>query len=62
MEEMKREIDVVVVERKGMQENVEGEVKGLGETWRRGVGRCLETEVAAEGLRREIEEVKGAGR
>jgi pre-mRNA-splicing factor SPF27 len=48
------EIDGVVVERKGAQEAVQGEVRGLEEAWRRGVGRVLETEVAAEGLRREV--------
>ena len=52
--ERKTEIDGVVVERKGAQENVGGEVKGLEETWKRGVGRILETEVAAERVRREI--------
>lgn len=50
----KTEIDVVVVERKTAQENVGGEVQGLEETWKRGVSRILETEVAAEGVRREI--------
>jgi pre-mRNA-splicing factor SPF27 len=40
--------------RKSGQENVRGEIEGLEQTWRRGVGRILEVEVAAEGLRREI--------
>jgi len=57
----KTEIDYVVVARKGAQEGVAGEIMGLGETWRRGVGRVLETEVAAEGLRREILERRRAG-
>jgi len=52
--ERKVEIDGVVIERKNAQEAVGGEVKGLEEAWKRGVGRVLETEVAAEGLRREI--------
>jgi len=51
----------VVVARKSAQEGVAGEIVGLGETWRRGVGRVLETEVAAEGLRREILERRRAG-
>lgn len=50
----KQKIDVVVVERKSAQEAVAGEVKGLEEAWRGGVGRVLETEVAAEGVRREV--------
>jgi pre-mRNA-splicing factor SPF27 len=49
----KTEIDVLVVERKNAQESVAGEIKGLEEGWKRGVGRVLETEVAAEGIRRE---------
>ena len=57
----KTEIDHVVVARKSAQEEVAGEMTGLGETWKRGVGRVLETEVAAEGLRREILERRRAG-
>ena len=49
--ETKTEIDGVVVERKTAQESVGGELKGLEETWKRGVGRVLETEVAAEAVR-----------
>jgi pre-mRNA-splicing factor SPF27 len=49
--ERKAEIDGVVVERKTAQENVGGELKSLEETWKRGVGRVLETEVAAESVR-----------
>ena len=57
----KTEIDGVVIERKTAQEAVGGEVKGLEETWKRGVGRVLETEVAAEGIRREILERRREG-
>lgn len=57
----KQEIDVVVVERKNRQEGVGGEVKLLEENWKRGVGKVLETEVAAEGLRREILDMRRAG-
>jgi pre-mRNA-splicing factor SPF27 len=59
--ERKTEIDGVVLERKGAQEAVGGEVKGLEETWKRGVGRVLETEVAAEGVRKEILERRREG-
>ncbi|KAK0107002.1 hypothetical protein ONS95_003717 [Cadophora gregata] len=61
LEERKGEIDGVVIERKRAQEEVGGEIKGLEETWRRGVGRVLETEVAAEGVRREILESRRDG-
>jgi pre-mRNA-splicing factor SPF27 len=59
--ERKAAIDGVVVERRGMQEGVGAEVKGLQEGWRRGVGRVLETEVAAEGIRREVLERRRDG-
>ncbi|RDW61085.1 hypothetical protein BP6252_12468 [Coleophoma cylindrospora] len=52
--EKKQAIDVVVVERKNRQENAGGEIKLLEENWKRGVGKVLETEVAAENLRKEI--------
>lgn len=57
----REEIDGVVLERKGAQEAVGGEVEGLREGWRRGVGRVLETEVAAEGVRREVLERRRGG-
>ena len=59
--ERKTEIDILVVERRNAQEAVGGEVKGLEEGWRKGVGRVLETEVAAEGVRREILERRRRG-
>ncbi|RKU45728.1 hypothetical protein DL546_007956 [Coniochaeta pulveracea] len=40
------------------QEEVSGDIKSLEETWKRGVGRVLETEVATETLRREVLEVR----
>ena len=40
--------------RQQMQVNVNGELAGLDEGWRKTVGRMVEVEVAAEGLRREI--------
>ncbi|PVH80577.1 BCAS2 family protein [Cadophora sp. DSE1049] len=61
LEERKAEIDGVVIERKRAQEEVGGEIRGLEETWRKGVGRVLETEVAAEGVRREILERRREG-
>lgn len=57
----KDEIDVVVIGRKDAQEAVEAEIRGLEEGWKKGVGRVLETEVAAEGVRREILERRRAG-
>lgn len=59
--ERKAEIDEVVIARKGAQEGVGPEVKGLEEGWKRGVGRVLETEVACEQLRREILERRRQG-
>jgi pre-mRNA-splicing factor SPF27 len=57
----KTEIDHVVIERKTAQDAVGGEITGLEETWKRGVGRVLETEVAAESVRGEILERRRAG-
>lgn len=56
----KEAVDVVVVQRKNAQEGVAGELQGLAETWKRGVGRVLETEIAAENVRREILERRRA--
>ncbi|RFU28690.1 hypothetical protein B7463_g7647, partial [Scytalidium lignicola] len=57
----KEEIDRVVVERKNRQEEVCGEIKMLQENWRKGIGRVLETEVAAENVRREILDRRRSG-
>jgi len=59
--ERKEEIDRVVVQRRAMQEEVAGEIGALEEGWKKGVGRVLETEVAAEGVRREILERRREG-
>lgn len=59
--ERKTVIENTVIERKNAQEAVGGEIRGLEETWKRGVGRILETEVAAEGVRREILERRREG-
>ncbi|KAF2841989.1 hypothetical protein M501DRAFT_373653 [Patellaria atrata CBS 101060] len=60
---LEREIRAVRAEREGVemarrevQEGVRAEIAGLEEGWRRGVGRVVETEVAAEGVRREAVE------
>ncbi|KAI1081382.1 Pre-mRNA-splicing factor SPF27 [Whalleya microplaca] len=58
----RREVDVVNLGRKHVQDEVGAELRGLEDAWRRGVGRVLEVEVAAEGLRREVlERQRGGG-
>ena len=52
--ERKAEIDMLAVERRNAQDGVGGEFRTLEEGWRREVGRVLETEIAAEELRREV--------
>ncbi|KNG51014.1 bcas2 family protein [Stemphylium lycopersici] len=47
--------------RRAQQDNASGEIKTLEETWRKGVGRVLETEVAAEGLKQQIMDKRRAG-
>ncbi|KZL84101.1 breast carcinoma amplified sequence 2 [Colletotrichum incanum] len=60
--ETKRLIDVLTVARRRQQEEVAAEMKGLEETWKQGVGRTLETEIAVEQLRREVlEEMRARG-
>lgn len=54
----KRDVDLVTIQRQRVQGEAGGEIRNLDETWRRGVGRVLETEVAAEGLRREVLEAE----
>jgi pre-mRNA-splicing factor SPF27 len=58
LEAAKREIDILALKRNRAQEEVSGEIQSLEETWKRGVGRVLETEVATEALRREVLEVR----
>jgi pre-mRNA-splicing factor SPF27 len=50
------DVDRLTVERQRSQQMVEGEMKGLEEQWRKGVGRVLEVEVAVEGVKGEIRE------
>ncbi|RTE72322.1 hypothetical protein BHE90_013269, partial [Fusarium euwallaceae] len=52
----KREVDLVNLERQKRQGAVGAEIKALDDTWRAGVGRVLETEVAVEELRGRIRE------
>lgn len=47
--------------RRSQQEGVHGEIKTLEDTWKKGVGRVLETEVAAEGLKQQILDKRRAG-
>lgn len=58
----KTEVEVVNKERKAAQTGVEAEMKRLEERWRKGVGRVLEVEVAAEAMRRQILEKRREGR
>ncbi|KAG6006795.1 hypothetical protein E4U21_006686 [Claviceps maximensis] len=50
----KRQIDEVNFVRARRQGDVKGELDSLEDTWRKGVGRVLETEIAVEGLRAEM--------
>ncbi|KAG5925124.1 hypothetical protein E4U42_004463 [Claviceps africana] len=52
----KRQIDEVNYLRAQRQGDVKGELESLEETWRKGLGRVLETEIAVEGLRAEMRE------
>lgn len=56
----KREVDLVTLQRQRAQAETGGEIRHLDETWRRGVGRVLETEIAAEALRRQVLEAERA--
>lgn len=53
----RRDIDLVTLRRQRLQHEHGGEITGLDETWRKGVGRVLEAEIAAEGLRREVDAI-----
>ncbi|KAF2654455.1 hypothetical protein K491DRAFT_600900 [Lophiostoma macrostomum CBS 122681] len=59
--DLRRQNEEVETLRRSQQESVQGEITTLEETWKRGVGRVLETEVAAEGLRQQILERRRAG-
>lgn len=55
----KRNIELVNNERRRMQIEVGEELKGLDATWRRGVSRVLETELAVEKLKQELRQRRG---
>ncbi|KAI0402536.1 Pre-mRNA-splicing factor SPF27 [Xylaria palmicola] len=57
----RRDVDVVNLERRRRQDDVGEELRALGDAWRRGVGRVLETEVATEALRRQVLEKQRGG-
>jgi pre-mRNA-splicing factor SPF27 len=57
---MRTEQEAVEGERRAAQENMAAEMKGLEEGWKKGVGRMIETQAAAERLRMEILERKRA--
>lgn len=59
--EVRKHQDEVEAYRRSQQEAKLGEIKTLEETWKTGVGRVLETEVAAEGLKQQILEKRRAG-
>lgn len=56
----RREVDLLTLRRQRAQADVAAELRGLDDGWRRGVGRVLEAEVAAEGLRRDVREAERA--
>jgi pre-mRNA-splicing factor SPF27 len=58
---VRAQADEVAVARRTQQESVRGELTTLEETWKKGLGRVLETEVAAEGLKQQILERRRAG-
>lgn len=61
VEGLKREGEEVEAMRRGTQEGVGGEMAGLVRAWREGVGRLVEVQAAAEGVRREVLERRRAG-
>lgn len=54
LEQAKLDLEEVEQARRATQGNVAGEMQGLEEGWRTGVGRMIETQAAAERLRQEI--------
>lgn len=53
---------MVNIQRRRAQDEVGGELKGLDETWKKGVSKVLETEIATEGLRQQVlEKQRGGG-
>jgi pre-mRNA-splicing factor SPF27 len=54
-------VDEVNKARKAAQEGVRGEMESLEQSWKKGIGRVVEVEVAAEGVRREVLETRRRG-
>lgn len=52
--QMKEDVEYVNKQRKLAQEARQGELSGLEETWKRGVGAILDVQLAAEGLQLQI--------
>ncbi|KAI7511173.1 hypothetical protein KC347_g3653 [Hortaea werneckii] len=61
VEAAKLELEAVEQGRRATQSNVAGELQGLEETWRKGVGRMVEAQAAAERVKEEILERRRQG-
>jgi pre-mRNA-splicing factor SPF27 len=55
---VKQETESVNKARKAAQENSKAELLGLEDTWRRGIGKILEIQVATNGLRQNFLEAR----
>jgi pre-mRNA-splicing factor SPF27 len=54
LSQLKEEVDSVNRERKLAQESSKGEILSLEDTWRKGIGRVIEVQLATEQLRQEL--------
>ena len=54
LEALKLEQEAVAQARRAAQSNVAGEMLSLEDSWRKGIGRMIETQAAAERLKQEI--------
>jgi pre-mRNA-splicing factor SPF27 len=61
VEVAKQELEATEQARRQLQEGAEGEMKGLEEGWRVGVGRMIEAQAAGEALRMEMLERRRRG-
>jgi len=52
--ETRRQIDILTVERRRQQDDVATELRCLDETWKKGIGKMLETEIASEELKQQL--------
>ncbi|KAI0433566.1 Pre-mRNA-splicing factor SPF27 [Xylaria sp. FL1042] len=57
----RKEIDVVNIQRRRLQDDIGEELRGLEDAWKKGVGRVLETEIATEALRQQVLEKQRRG-